>query len=77
MELPGSGRGLRALLKSGDNWLVCCAMAAAGEWKMKQLADDIRCLKDSGEEVGATTQVSAQLAAPLRRTPTNGRTQHH
>lgn len=64
VERPDAEQALRRLLASGDNWLVCCAMAAAGEWKMKQLADDIRCLKDTGEEVCAVaTQVSAKLAA--------------
>jgi AAA family ATP:ADP antiporter len=64
VERPDAVEALRRLIASGDNWLVCCAMATAGEWKMKQLADDIRCLKDSGEEVCAVaTQVSASLAA--------------
>ncbi len=64
VEMPEVEDALRQLLKSGDNWLVCCAMAAAGEWKMKQLAEDVRCLHDSGEEVCAVaTKVSTQLAA--------------
>ncbi len=62
VNLPEVEEALRRLMKSGDNWLVCCAMATAGEWKMKQLSDDIRCLKDSGEEVCAVaSQVSATL----------------
>lgn len=64
LELPDAEQALRRLLTSGDNWLVCCAMATAGEWKMKQLSEDIRCQKDSGEEVCAVaTQVSTALAA--------------
>ncbi len=63
-DQPDAEQALRRLLTSGDNWLVCCAMAAAGEWKMKQLSEEIRCQKDSGEEVCAVaTQVSAVLAA--------------
>jgi AAA family ATP:ADP antiporter len=64
VDLPTAEDALRQLLKTGDNWLVCCAMATAGEWKLKQLAEEIRCLKDSGEEVCAVaTQVSGKLAA--------------
>jgi len=56
---------IRELIRSGDPWLVACAVAAAGELGMRRLAPDIQeAAKNTGEEVAEVARsVAAQLAA--------------
>jgi hypothetical protein len=53
---------LRELIRSGDAWVVACAVATAGELRLTQLRPDIEPLsKRAGTEVGQVAQ-SAILA---------------
>ena len=56
---------IRDLIRSEDAWLVACAMAAAGELKMRQLMPDIlEAAKNSGREVAEVARsATARLAA--------------
>ncbi len=48
---------LRSLLRSGDNWLVACAVATAAEMKLPGLRPEIEALAGkSGTDVGAVAQ---------------------
>jgi AAA family ATP:ADP antiporter len=52
---------LRKLLESGDEWLVCCAIATAAQLKIASLSGDVAQLRQgAGEEVG---RVAASAAA--------------
>lgn len=42
---------LRELLRSGDEWLVCCALAASQELKVKELRPEIENLRGAGRQV--------------------------
>lgn len=52
VEVRGTEEAIRDLIRSGDSWLVSCAMAAAGELKLRNLAPDIsQAARGAGTEV--------------------------
>jgi AAA family ATP:ADP antiporter len=55
---------LRELLHSGDVWLVCCAIAAAADLKLRSLKADISAVSaDAGREVGLVAERALQAIA--------------
>jgi AAA family ATP:ADP antiporter len=55
---------VRDLLGSGDPWLVACAMAAAGELRMRGLAPEIRqAAENTGAEVAEVAKSTEALLA--------------
>ena len=55
---------LRELMRSGDSWLVSCAIATAAEWKMIELRPDIEPLsRRAGTEVGQVAQSAIAVLA--------------
>lgn len=63
-EVRSAEQAIRQLIASGDPWLVACAMAAAGELKLRSLAPEIeRTAAESGREVAEVARsVTAALA---------------
>ncbi len=55
---------LRELIRSGDSWLVACAVATAAELKIQELRPDIVSLSESaGSEVGPVAKAAAAALA--------------
>ncbi|MEJ7605205.1 MAG: hypothetical protein WKF37_02825 [Bryobacteraceae bacterium] len=55
---------LRELIRSGDSWLVACAVAAAAEWKITELRGEIEPLsRNAGTEVGQVAQSAIAILA--------------
>lgn len=55
---------IRKLLDSGDEWLVCCAIATAAQLKIAALANDVARLRQgAGEEVGRVATAAAAAFA--------------
>ncbi len=62
VEVRGAEQAIRELIRSGDPWLVACAMAAASELKFQSLAPDIReAARNAGAEI-ASVALAAQAA---------------
>jgi len=59
VEPLGPEAALRELMRSGDTWLVACAMAAAAELKLNQLRSEIQ---QTGEHSGAEVALVARSA---------------
>jgi hypothetical protein len=53
---------VRELIRCGDLWLVACAVAAAGELRMRGLAGEIR---QAAENIGAEVAEVAKSTAAL------------
>ena len=55
---------IRELIHSADPWLVACAVAAAGELRMRRLVPDIeRAAENTGAEVAEVARSAAALLA--------------
>jgi len=53
VEIRNPEQAIRELIRSGDPWLVACAMAAAGELRFRALAPDIaEAGRNAGVEIG-------------------------
>lgn len=64
VERLNTETALRKLLESGDEWLVCCAIATAAQLKLNPLADEITKLRQgAGEEVGRVAAAAAAAFA--------------
>jgi hypothetical protein len=64
LQPPDARTALRELMRSGDSWLVACAVATAAELKINDLRGDIQALAGkAGEEV---TPVAESALAALR-----------
>jgi hypothetical protein len=62
VEIRTPEEAIRELIRSRDSWLVVCAMAAAGELRMRGLAAEItEAAKGAGAEVCQVAQ-AAQFA---------------
>jgi len=59
LQVLGPEAALRELIRSGDTWMVACAMAAAAELKIHPLAGEIR---QAGERSGAEVALVARSA---------------
>jgi AAA family ATP:ADP antiporter len=60
IEVKTAETAIRDLIRSGDPWLVACAVAAAGELGMHRLAPDIQ---QAAENTGADVAEVARSAA--------------
>lgn len=57
VDSPDAASALRQLLRSGDSWLVACAVATAAEMRLGQLRPEIEPLaRSAGTEVGPVAQ---------------------
>lgn len=65
IEVKTAETAVRDLIRSGDPWLVACAMAAAAELRLRALAPDIQeAGRNSGAEVAEVARAAtARLAA--------------
>lgn len=63
LELPDVKTALRELMRSGDTWLVACAIATAAELRMNDLRSDIESV--SGKAGGDVTPVAQSALAVL------------
>jgi AAA family ATP:ADP antiporter len=62
VEVRSPEEAIRTLIRSGDSWLVSCAMAAAAELKLRSLVPDItQAARDAGADVGRVA-LAAQAA---------------
>jgi AAA family ATP:ADP antiporter len=62
LEVKSPEQAVRELIRSGDPWLVACAMAAAADLKLRNLAGDIReASRGAGAEV-CQVALAAQAA---------------
>jgi HEAT repeat protein len=62
VEVKSPEEAIRELIRSGDSWLVACAMAAAAELKLRNLVPDItQAARGAGAEVGRVA-LGAQTA---------------
>jgi ATP:ADP antiporter, AAA family len=62
LEIKDVESALRELLGTGDPWLMACAMAAAGELKLRDLARDIEAARQSADPEVAEVALAAQKA---------------
>jgi len=64
IELKTAETAIRDLICSGDPWLVACAVAAAGELRMRRLTPDIeQAARNTGAEVAEVARSAVALLA--------------
>jgi AAA family ATP:ADP antiporter len=64
IEKKNAETAVRELIRSGDSWLVACAMAAAAELKIRRLDPDIReVVRHAGAEVAEVGRAASKALA--------------
>ncbi len=63
LERRSAPESIRALLATGDRWLVCCALATAGSLGLRELTTEVREFVQSGPEVGPVAQAASEALA--------------
>jgi hypothetical protein len=64
IEVKTAETAIRDLIRSGDPWLVACAVAAAGELGMRRLAPDIQqAAENTGSDVAEVARSAAAALA--------------